>query len=644
MGRVRRNIDLLLIVLVGFILRITISYQHSYTNDELSAINRLRYDNIDDLIEKGVKTGDMHPAGVQVFLKGWSSVFGTGELALRLPFVICGVLSIFVIYFIGLKWFDRRAGIFAAALLSVLYFPVIQSELARPYSPGLLIALLTAWFFYKVLFYEVKKYKDGMFLGLCFATAMYTHYFLFLFVVFIGVTGLFFLNRENFKSYFLATVIGIVLFLPHLPVALYHLQVGGLGWLGPPEKDFLFQFLFYVFNESWMLVTVLLVTLMLSFMTSAPASIFRSKYFVLITVWFFGIYLVGHVLSVVSTPLLKFPVMLFALPFFLLMIGVCISRSGFYKLMLAAVFLAGIFSTIFERDLYGERHMGYREIARHMVDWNKEYGKENIYTVYNLSNPDYMNFYAQQFGDSVDFDWDVIEFADDYAIRNDLLNRTEEYCIVGYSERLTLPNVFETVKEFYPGIIAAYFYDNARVFLMSREENPEIWRAMVSDEPHPPVVLKERDVFQLDLPNPDSICLGTADYCLLNDKILYYPEFVFKTTEVPGIENKYLKIVVEADCPADGQLTAFVSGTRNGKPLIQPNGEVFWMGHDLEEMLITTKNPMGEGSAYWAFKIPDFIKETDELKVSLWNRNGKPIKVYSFEIYGIEDIWSPKTF
>jgi hypothetical protein len=107
-----------------------------------------------------------------------------------------------------------------------------------------------------------------------------------------------------------------------------------------------------------------------------------------------------------------------------------------------------------------------------LVDWNQKYGDENIYTVYNLSNPNYMNFYATQFGDSIQFDWDVIEFADDAAIRRDLMNRTEKYCVVGYSERLTLPQVFETVKEFYPFCIESYHYDNSAVFLMSKDTFP----------------------------------------------------------------------------------------------------------------------------------------------------------------------------
>ena len=638
---IRRNIDLILVLLVGFALRFTISYQHAYTSDELSAINRLRYDNFPDLIEKGVKAGDMHPAGVQVFMKAWTSVAGTSELALRFPFVLCGVFSIFVVFLIGLKWFNRRTGIFAAALLSVLYFPIIQSELARPYSPGLLLALLTAWFYHKVLFCEVKKYTNAVLLGVCFAAAMYTHYFLFLFVAFIGFTGLFFLKKDNFKLYLLASAIGVLLFLPHLPVTVYHLQVGGLGWLGPPEKGFIFDFLFYVFNESWMLISLLIVIFVVSFFSTAPKELFRSKYFVLITVWFFGIYIIGHILSLVSTPLLKFPVMLFALPFFFLIIAVFVARSGWFKPSLALVFIVGILTTILHKELYGIQHMGYREIARHMVEWNKQYGEENIYTVYNLSNPDYMNFYASQFGDTVDFDWDVIEFADDYNIRRDLMMRNEEYCIVGYSERLTLPNVFETVKEFYPNMVEHYTFDNSAVFLMKVDSLVDKWYDIL-EELQGKFVLKEADLWSMDwLPNPDSICLGPiGSYFPLDSNNLYYPEFVFNTSEIDSIENKYLKIVVDAKCPDDGQLTAYISGTRNGEPIIKPGGEIFWLGHDLEEMLISSQGGFFGDLAYFAFEIPDFIKDTDELKIGLWNRNGKSILVYSFEIYILENIWN----
>ena len=177
---IKRNIDILLLLIIGFALRFSVSIQHYYTNDELSAINRLRYSSFSDLLEQGVKTGDMHPAGVQIFLKSWSSIFGTSEVALRFPFVMAGVISIILTFLIGKKWFNRSTGLYAATLLTLLYFPIINSELARPYSPGLMIALLIVWYFDKILLEKKPNWKNALALGICFAAAMYTHYFLFL--------------------------------------------------------------------------------------------------------------------------------------------------------------------------------------------------------------------------------------------------------------------------------------------------------------------------------------------------------------------------------------------------------------------------------------------------------------------------------
>ena len=162
MKSLKRNIDIIIILLIGFALRFTISFTHSYSNDELSAINRLQYDNFGELIEFGVKTGDMHPAGVQVFMKMWSKIAGVNELGMRFPFVICGTLSILLIFLIGKKWINRQTGLIAAVLLSLLYFPIMNSEFARPYSPGLMFSLLTAWFYLKLLFDEKKKWKDEL--------------------------------------------------------------------------------------------------------------------------------------------------------------------------------------------------------------------------------------------------------------------------------------------------------------------------------------------------------------------------------------------------------------------------------------------------------------------------------------------------
>ena len=69
---------LIIILLIALALRFYNYADWSLSNDELSALNRLRYNNINDLIQFGVKT-DYHPLGVQLFLYYWVNIFGDSE-------------------------------------------------------------------------------------------------------------------------------------------------------------------------------------------------------------------------------------------------------------------------------------------------------------------------------------------------------------------------------------------------------------------------------------------------------------------------------------------------------------------------------------------------------------------------------------
>ncbi|MBK7128934.1 MAG: glycosyltransferase family 39 protein [Crocinitomicaceae bacterium] len=647
MHELKRNIDIGLILIISFALRFTVSITHSYTNDELSAINRLRYDTFSELIDQGVKTGDMHPAGVQVFEKIWSSLFGTSELALRFPFVLFGTLSVWMIFLIGKNWFNRTTGIFAAIFLGFLYFPIIQSELARPYSPGLLITLLVVWFYNKILFTSLTKKEKIKFtfaLGFCFAAGLYTHYFLFYTLIVIGVSGFVFFNRTNWKNYLLATLLAIVLYIPHVPITLHHLSVGGLGWLGEPDPLFIFDFIFYAFNQSLLILLGVLILILISFFFSEQTEKISAKYYWLSAYFFFGVVLGGYLISYLVTPVLKIPVLIFVFPFLLLMISALLSRLKGTIYFASAMGLLILFSSLAEQKLFDTRHMGYRETAKHLVEWNKKYGDENIYAVYNLSNPDYMNFYATQFGDSVYFERNLIEFSDAPQVRRDLALRDEPYCVVGYSERLTLPQIFEIVQEFYPLIIESFHYENSAVFLMKR--NDQLERSNELTQPGKKLISEflfesggqDKWTYKMNFLKTDSITKSLI--YKLNADNMYGPDFVIRKNEMNQNMVSYIKVEIEAAIPDDAQLTIGISAMRNGQ-FVQHQNENWWLGYDLEEMILSTQDSVtGIGKSYFAFNLPIFIEPDDELKFSLWNRNGKEIKIFKFKIVLVEDVWS----
>ena len=97
---IRNNKDTLLLIfilLLGTILRVYRLQDIPFTHDEFSALFRTRFDNFAELIAQGVRD-DGHPAGIQVFLYYWIRLFGEGEVAVKIPFILSGILSIYFIY------------------------------------------------------------------------------------------------------------------------------------------------------------------------------------------------------------------------------------------------------------------------------------------------------------------------------------------------------------------------------------------------------------------------------------------------------------------------------------------------------------------------------------------------------------------
>src|SRR5438874_9634507 len=147
MFRIKNNYEyilLLLILITGSWLRFHNLSETSLSNDELSALTRARYDSCHDLINKGIRT-DGHPALVETTL--WFIVhhFNDNVLTIRFLFAVAGIFSIVFIFLLSGRWFGKSTALLSAAALSSLQFPLLYSQLARPYSIGLMFVLATTY-------------------------------------------------------------------------------------------------------------------------------------------------------------------------------------------------------------------------------------------------------------------------------------------------------------------------------------------------------------------------------------------------------------------------------------------------------------------------------------------------------------------
>lgn len=75
----------------------------------------------------------------------WVLLLGRDEVALRLPSVVAGVLTVPLVFALGRRWLGAAAGAAAAVLLAISPFHVWYSQEARPYALLLLLGVAAMW-------------------------------------------------------------------------------------------------------------------------------------------------------------------------------------------------------------------------------------------------------------------------------------------------------------------------------------------------------------------------------------------------------------------------------------------------------------------------------------------------------------------
>lgn len=133
------------ILFAATILRIINLNQSLWLDETISAI-AVQDNSFLDLITK-FAPGDVHPPLYYLILKLWTNIFGYSEVALRLPSVIFGVLTVFVVYKIGGKIFNPRVGALAAIFIAVNPLAVYYSQEARMYSLTTFAVATAVYFF-----------------------------------------------------------------------------------------------------------------------------------------------------------------------------------------------------------------------------------------------------------------------------------------------------------------------------------------------------------------------------------------------------------------------------------------------------------------------------------------------------------------
>lgn len=476
----KNNFLLLLILVAAAVLRFYNLGNLSFSNDELSALTRAQFDSFAEMIEGGVMI-DFHPAGVQTFIFYWMKIFGDGVFALRFPFAVAGIFSVLMIYLLTESHFGKSAALLAASALCFLEFPLTYSQLARPYSFGVLFILLSAYFWTKLVF--CGRHKNALekkqilnYTGFVFSmsAATHTHYFALMLAGIIGISGLFYLKKSNYKQYILSGIIIVLLFVPELKILTHQMSIGGLSsWLGKPNSNFLPSFLYYCFNNSNFIIYLFTSILIAGFLLVKTPVKFSSFHFLLLA-WFFLPFVVGYYYSIWRNPVLQYSTLLFGFPFFLIFLISFITENfvsvKFRNLFILAFLLTGTFNTVIAKKYYNTYHFGvFKEIAEQTIKWKDQYGGENITSVINLISPKYIQYYFAKMNRKVDVSLYKTEEQEDLARLMELTDTTTTpYFLYAWTNIGHPPEAIQIIKNKFPLVIENHFYFNSEVTLFKK--------------------------------------------------------------------------------------------------------------------------------------------------------------------------------
>jgi 4-amino-4-deoxy-L-arabinose transferase-like glycosyltransferase len=139
------------------------------------------------------------------------NIFGENVFSFRLPSVILGVLSVYLVYLLGTFLFSRMAGLAGAALLAVTANHVFISRVGLQESYVIFFVLLSSYFFLRAL----RRDRAFIYFGIAVGLGMLTKYtFVFMFPVFALYLLVYHRLRLTNRRLWQGTLIAFVIFLP----------------------------------------------------------------------------------------------------------------------------------------------------------------------------------------------------------------------------------------------------------------------------------------------------------------------------------------------------------------------------------------------------------------------------------------------
>ncbi|MGP8216721.1 MAG: hypothetical protein ACLQQ4_14245 [Bacteroidia bacterium] len=629
------------ILLVATILRLIHPLQIPYTYDELSALARTHYNSFSELIDKGVII-DAHPAGVQVFIYYWTRLFGYNELVVKLPFIVFGILAVYYIYKLGQTWFNSTVGLVCAAYLATLQYTIMYSQVIRPYSSGLFLSLAMVYYWNKIIFKPGEVfYKNALLYVLFSALCAYNHHLSLLFAAIVGITGLFFISKKYLVKYIVAGISIFVLYIPHLHIFFYQLKVGGVGgpngWLGTPRYTFLWEYIYYVFQFSRSVLSVVIAIFLFGIYYTFRSKLSNIKYLFISLCWFLIPLLTGFFYSLWVNPILQYSVLIFSFPFFLFCLFGWLPELPVRNssILLTVICVVNIFSLVTARKHYT---LFYKSPYEQTILLNdslvKTLGKDNYGCIMQGDDSDknVSNYFIHKYHADTSFYWTdnlgcFITYPSNYTRLIGLMEKQQgPYFAFGGTSQFD-PIVLYIISDKYPYLVKRWDFYGGCFFLFSKKPVPE-GPTLYSFE-------------SLDDFEDSAKYWSKADKAFLSDTIHFSGKHSYKLDEqhewAPGFtcslndmswgKNDVIKVSLEL-YPMDTLNNVDIVST------LESNGKTIdWRSTPVNKFIADTARKQWV-KVYHTIKLQDIDIHYPEvlLKVYIWNRGKKKFYMDDFSV------------
>jgi hypothetical protein len=608
---------IILILSIAIILRFFNYLEIPFTHDEFSALFRLNYDSLSELIEKGIII-DGHPAGIQVFLYYWTKLFGYQEWIVKLPFTVFGVLSVYLIYIIGKKWFNETVGLISAAYMASIQFTVMYSLIARPYISGMFFSLLMIHYWSNLMLKPGKGFNKNSLLFIISASlCAYNHHFSLLFAAIVGISGVFFIQRKLLIKYLLSGLIIFILYIPHLKIFFYQLNIGGVeGWLGKPRNDFLIEFIYYIFHYSPLVIALTLAIILFGLLYSKKNAV-NIKLIALSFAWFIIPFLIGFFYSRYLTAVLQYSVLIFSFPLlFFVLFGFIKKQSTYVNLILvSAILVTNVITLIYSRKHY---EMFFRSAYEYILTdyWNIK--KESSNTVFIIDSHEIISDY---YISRLNIDTGFVQYSNSFQnikeFKTYLENVKDTYdklflgCLSSAS-----PNIVPLVQDYFPDIEIQNNYFGGTTYLFSKQAATTIntINYLSFDSAMP------ENWNSIDTARIISINDTTRDNAFLMDgDIEWGPTFSVPLNDIIKNDNNFIDVSVKVSTKENLDGVILVASLESSAEMI------YWGGTEFNDFVLPQQEESEWFMVHHSIKLSDIYLKCNDIfiKIYIWNKGKK---------------------